>query len=77
MQHCSGSYSVHNPQTKKWERGLTYTQAAKKEAEYLGASNVVLLPGRMNTRKPGSDARYRNNREMAARGGALTTEAVS
>ena len=43
-------------------------------------AKVELLSARMNTRKPGTDARYRDNREMraVARVATLTTaEAVS
>jgi hypothetical protein len=77
MEHSAGTYGVFNHSTRRWERGLSLVEASRREAEYSAPSNAVLLPGRMNTRKPGTDARYRNNREMAARGATLTAGAVN
>ncbi len=70
MQHGPTKSRYFNPDTKTWSPWMPRTDAMTEERAMFDrmqtGTQVTLLSTRMNTRKPGTDARYRGNAERRA-----------
>ncbi len=70
MQNGPTKSRYFNHDTKTWSPWMSRTDAMRQERAMFDrmqtGTKVTLLSTRMNTRKPGTDARYHGNAEKRA-----------